>query len=494
MRRASVIPLLVLAGCESLWGGFRNTHDLPCSADMGCRAQDIGAQPQLDVLFLIDNSPLMRDKQLHFAVRMQNFFSVMNTLGLDYHVGVATSDVGNEPAGMSFSGTPPAGMTVGQFPQNVSCGTRAGDNGMLQAALCTGRSGLGAESASACQVACDGRSGPESGLPYLTPSSTAAAAFGCLAFVGDTGCNVEGQLEGARRALDGRNGGFLRHASALGVIFLTDEDDCSVRDAQRAQSEPFGMDCPTAGDNPAAGCYNADYRCFARAIKCGNNSLAVSGPKAGCVEADTGYLEPVDTYVSFLHGLRPDSKLFVGGVWTPRMADGVFTVSGDNTTKTNLKNRVPYCESSGITPIVYSFPQLRLSRFLRGFKNTAEVNICQPDTIVGAMEKMAYGMARLAVGVLSCQVGDVDDAPDHGPPSALFPACGAGCCAAWASAETPLPQEASIVAACAGEPAECYCAVPSTQADVCPGGSVAGVVRKGPAPAGKLTTFACTAL
>ncbi len=60
--------------------------------------------------------------------------------------------------------------------------------------------------------------------------------FGCIGTLGVTGCGYEQPLESALRALTtqsepgGPNAGFLREDSLLGIIFITDEDDCSAAD------------------------------------------------------------------------------------------------------------------------------------------------------------------------------------------------------------------------------------------------------------------------
>src|SRR6185503_20633166 len=62
-----------------------------------------------------------------------------------------------------------------------------------------------------------------------------SAVFSCIALLGDTGCNFEHQFRSVQTALersfyadDTENGGFLRDDAYLGVIMLTNEDDCSA--------------------------------------------------------------------------------------------------------------------------------------------------------------------------------------------------------------------------------------------------------------------------
>ena len=53
----------------------------------------------VDLLFVIDDSPSMADKQANLAANFPNFINVLNTIqgGLpDVHIGVVTSDVGTK--------------------------------------------------------------------------------------------------------------------------------------------------------------------------------------------------------------------------------------------------------------------------------------------------------------------------------------------------------------------------------------------------------------
>jgi hypothetical protein len=82
-----------------------------------------------------------------------------------------------------------------------------------------------------------------------------AATFGCLAALGTGGCGLERQLDAARAAVTtaaaagGPNEGFLRPNSLVGIVFVTDEDDCSAADemiydrSAGAALGPYGTRC-----------------------------------------------------------------------------------------------------------------------------------------------------------------------------------------------------------------------------------------------------------
>jgi hypothetical protein len=111
------------------------------------------------------------------------------------------------------------------------------------------------------------------------------------------GCNFPGGCS------QPANGGFLRPEASLGVIVLTDEDDCSVP--------------PTAtlfdpGASDALGPLTS-YRCFQFGMLCdGADPGRDPGPRADCVPGTfqpgqpDHQLTPVEEFQAFLAGFKPD--------------------------------------------------------------------------------------------------------------------------------------------------------------------------------------------
>ena len=216
-------PAQVLAAKQSCYGATQPT------------LLDPRPHKDVDILFVIDNSPSMAPKQQVLAAAIPQFISAIEATGTNYHVGVVTTDLGfnvpnGTPTGVSFPGNPLA-----------SCNTAAGDDGVLQNTPCTNRSSLAGEAATSCTRLCpDPKFIPQGGARYISkvdgitnvPSLLMGGAdigpqraFQCLSLVGDTGCGIEQPLEAAKRALDGHrsdNAGFNRRTSVLAVIFITD--------------------------------------------------------------------------------------------------------------------------------------------------------------------------------------------------------------------------------------------------------------------------------
>jgi len=134
------------------------------------------AEPQADILFVVDNSGSMGEEQQSLADSFASFAAYLTAQNVSYQVGVTTTDTD------LFSGQ--HGELVGN-PKIIN---------------------------------------------NTTPN--AAAKFAANANVGTGGSGTEQGLEGGRMALTppnitGANAGFLRQAAKLFIVFVTDEEDLS---------------------------------------------------------------------------------------------------------------------------------------------------------------------------------------------------------------------------------------------------------------------------
>jgi hypothetical protein len=170
---------------------------------------------QLDLLFVIDDSPSMLDKQLSLAENFPRMMDVLSNLpgGLpDLHIGVVTSDMGTLGAG-----SPTPGPAIGQLGQGGCAGR--GRDGVLVA----GATALTGNFIS--DIA-----GPN-GTRIRNYTGELRDVFAEIAQVGQGGCGFEQHLAATRRALTNpQNAGFLRGDANLAVVIIADEDDCSVLD------------------------------------------------------------------------------------------------------------------------------------------------------------------------------------------------------------------------------------------------------------------------
>jgi hypothetical protein len=153
---------------------------------------------KIDLLFVIDNSGSMGQEQANLIANFPQFITVLDQSGLDYRVAVTTTSVDYHYQ-MSF----PVG---GNIPQNTGAGE---DGSMIKPATCNMT-----------------RRWIEKNDPM--PAQT----FSCVANVGTGGNSDEMPLAAMRTAFEERmadmtNAGFHRSDALLGIVFLTDEDDCS---------------------------------------------------------------------------------------------------------------------------------------------------------------------------------------------------------------------------------------------------------------------------
>lgn len=229
------------------------------SADGGPGGID-GPPPQaehcekMDVLFVIDNSGSMAQEQANLIANFPQFISVLEASNLDYRVAVTTT--GRD---YSYSMTLPP---IGNIPMSID----GGDNGaMLRPAACNMT-----------------RRWIEKGDP--DPAGT----FSCVANVGTGGPSDEMPLGAMRdafedRLADGTNAGFRRSDALLGVVFLTDEEDCSY---EQSVTFAFGQGLCESMQEPVA-----NYVQFLDAYT-GHRSrwaiAAIAGPGPGACSSGFG--------------------------------------------------------------------------------------------------------------------------------------------------------------------------------------------------------------
>lgn len=259
---------------------------------------------KLDLLFMIDDSSSMKPLQNKMAQRLPDFMNALKdpvTGALpDLHVAVITSSYG---AG-AYSDVPncepgPPGDDSGTFQHKPGCGLNAG--------------------ATYIKASADGTTNNFTGQIQ--------DVFSCIALVGDGGCGFEHQFESMRAAIvrastpaDPDNGGFLRDDAVLGVVMLTNEDDCSVP----GDSLLFNTNVSSLADQPPLGGLWS-YRCNEFGHKCEQTlpHTADGLPKTmtNCVSKENTdgpyHLTPVADFVNFLHMVKPPESLLVAVIGGP---------------------------------------------------------------------------------------------------------------------------------------------------------------------------------
>jgi len=381
-----IAAMLVLVGGCSLFNalsgddpdGGTDHPDAGCPGP-GCEiAAEFAAHEtrDVDILFVIDNSPDMGPKQDLLIAAFPD---------LVQHVGQLPGGLPNLKLGVISTnmGTPPHALAM--------C-DGAGDDGVLQN---TPRIG-------ACIP-------PEGGARYIMDIDDGAGGrtrnytgpiedvFACIAKLGENGCDFERPFDALKRALDGTQGlneGFPRGGSYLAVVFLTAEDDCSSAD-------------PTLYDPSATIGPLAEYRCTEFGVVCDGMVLPRSAGTYQACESrqDSPYMPHPETYAGFLYEQRSYAQLFVAAI------------AGD---------AEPFSvEQSGYLTLLASScaggpgeadPAIRIRDFINMFSSASE-SICDDD-YRAIMNEVGEGIGKLING--SCLQGPLRDVK---PAPGLQPDC-----------------------------------------------------------------------
>ena len=285
LKLPALLSALALTGCFII-----EPDPVPCSLPDQCIpppevVEVMTITSNLDVLFVIDDSPTMIDKQRSF----QNAFpTLLDALGTaeggtpNLHVAVVSSDMGTS----ALADTLP-GPSVGA-PGQGGCANR-GKAGLFQ----LGQAVLPDPDDRFLIADRDGSKNFE---------GTLADTFAQLSTLGAQGCGFEQHLSAAQAALSEpvENAGFLREGANLAVIVLADEDDCSAE-----HTTLFGPDGGPLGPL-------LSFRCFRFGVEC-DQALDTLGTKTNCRAASSEHVAAVDPFATFLAGTKPDPKRVLFG-------------------------------------------------------------------------------------------------------------------------------------------------------------------------------------
>jgi hypothetical protein len=332
----AVFALLpVSAGC----GG---AESLGVTAGTTYTEQQIDQDPHndVDLLFVVDNSQGMAPKQQALTAAFPALVQALRAA----------------PAGVPNLRLGVVSTDLGAFGSRVAECDHSG-RGILQ----VGSTACASAPAGRFMVSLDG--GARNNF-----KGDPADAFGCLVqSLGTAGCSFEQPLAAARRALDVldqpiENEGFLRPGALLGLLIISDEDDCSTPPTTDL-FEP----------SPARYGPQRSFRCNQYGHLCGGAPpprTATAAPLADCKPAEEqGKLTPLSELTRFFTTLVPPDRLLVSVIAGPTTPYSVRTVNDE-------AEIAPSCLSATSS----AAPALRLRQFAGSFGARGSfTSVCDAD-------------------------------------------------------------------------------------------------------------------
>jgi len=292
---------------------------------------------KLDLLFVVDNSETMSPKQQQMLMSFQKLMAHLSNMrgGLpSFHLGVISTDVG-----VGLNAVPTCNI--------------AGDAGDLQN-----------------KPRFDGCDRPDDAFIRNDGINTnhdgsLEQAFSCIAPLGTQGCKFEQPLESMRLAIDGfnaTNNGFMRDDAALGVVFLTDEDDCSVEDSRMFTPDMFGENG------------TPKFRCFDQGVTCSGDDVRAEGDFTNCAaKEDSKFMPHVSEYARFLKDIK-------GGDESQVVVTGIFGQADLVNVAVGIDEQYEIAPACGGGTGDAAYPAVRLQGFLDEFSRGGQVgNLCGND-------------------------------------------------------------------------------------------------------------------
>ena len=278
-------------------------------------AVPVGANRQVDLLFVIDNSGSMAEEQ---ALLVKNLGALLAALeGAEYRIGVTTTDSGN-PRCPSATYTPEGGkLVLSSCIDRVAQGEFAFISDDFSATCTDFCSKPDSElSVKGTPTAMDPQAAPRKWVQREAGQLNiggveALEALQCYLPQGVAGCGFESHLESMYLALaqaqsqaSKDNYGFVRDEAQLAVVFVSDETDCSYNQATKeifTTNKVFWNDPDFDTAPTSAMCWRAGVACTGGPgtySECHPQDFGTDG--APVDDVAQAVLQPVSKYVDFV--------------------------------------------------------------------------------------------------------------------------------------------------------------------------------------------------
>jgi hypothetical protein len=235
-----------------------------------------------------------------------------------------------------------------------------------------------------------------------------SAAFACIAVIGDLGCGFEHQFRSVEAALQrssipgDTNEGFLRDDAVLGVIMLTDEDDCSVPpDSTLLDPRQSGVSDPLGGLQTGYRCNEFGHLCDGRRPP---HTVTGDTPLENCRSAEeVGRLVPVSAFVEKLKSFKadPTNQIFaaaLAGPPTPYIVElrlGVMTTDG----RVEPQPAIGYSCGPHINPMgsqsIAGAPSVRIRDWVEAFGDHGVFESIGGPDFGGVLRRIAEALGRM---------------------------------------------------------------------------------------------------
>ncbi len=441
---------------------------------------------EVDILFVVDNSPSMDPKQNALVQNFPRMIAALQSVpgGMpDVHIGVVSSDVG---AGMGEAGGNCSGVlgNSGILWGNDPDADPDTDGNKLATVTkinnVAGAEGCGMKSGARWIEDVLNVDGVTRSRNYQGDLSD---VFSCLATaVGVGGCGYEHTLQSLRVALNPAEGvnqqnlGFLRAKAGLAIVIVSDEDDCSADPNTDTNDGMFFH--RTLGDTASLRCATRAHVCNGKAIPNYDpamgytSTLPFSANFADCeAKDDNSSSDPLNRDVKSLPLIRirdvidsvkqvkrwPEDEILVAGIigWPENgnTSSVPYSIGKDTTSmpaeQQKLWDCIPICTQPDIRSadgnIYKAYGGLRLKKFIDGFGRNGQVySICSPASFANALHQIGNTLAqRTKPGCFKTPLADVNPVlPETQPECSvqeMIP-CNAGDCRYDGYQHTPLSQ------------------------------------------------------
>ena len=381
------VPAALCALAPALLGGCPDrTIASVTPVQTGAITKDIPVEADIDILFVIDDSASTTDKQALFAQNFSHFVDQLDQFPggrPNLHIGVVSTSV-----------------NLGTSEFTGPCGSAAGDG-----ALQDGHGACGITGHFLSDIA------TSPATRSTNYSGQLKDALSCIAQLGDTGCGFEAPLEAMKRALVGPRADpdFLRQGAYLAVIFLTDEDDCSLAQARPGDPTIFSsaVEARFGGD---AALIDSDYRCQPLyAYTCDEEiSPTKPGTYHDCHTRTGSFLADPASYYDVLASLKDPSQLVVAvvaGDPATTISTGPLTFETPTGTSTQELALQPSCQTTINGKAALGRPAIRLGDFLGLFGSRGQFStVCQSD-YSGVLTNIGH---ELFDAISPCLEGPID--------------------------------------------------------------------------------------